>query len=117
MSNPLYRAERCRDLAEECRAIAALCTALAYVVYFRILSGAGATNVLLVTLLAPATSVILGALILHERLLTRQFVGFAIIALGLAFLDGRLPRALFGARNNPNPGSGDSRLPLGQKSR
>jgi drug/metabolite transporter (DMT)-like permease len=31
-------------------AIAALCTALAYVVYFRILSGAGATNVLLVTL-------------------------------------------------------------------
>ncbi len=25
MSNPLYRAERCRDLAEECRAIAALC--------------------------------------------------------------------------------------------
>jgi hypothetical protein len=25
MSNPLYRAERCRDLAEECRAVAALC--------------------------------------------------------------------------------------------
>jgi hypothetical protein len=25
MSNPLYRAERCRDLAAECRAIAALC--------------------------------------------------------------------------------------------
>jgi hypothetical protein len=27
MSNSLYRAQRCRDLAEECRAIAALCTA------------------------------------------------------------------------------------------
>jgi hypothetical protein len=26
MSNPLYRAERCRDSAEEGRAIAALCT-------------------------------------------------------------------------------------------
>jgi dihydrodipicolinate synthase/N-acetylneuraminate lyase len=26
MSNQLYRAQRCRDLAEECRAIAALCT-------------------------------------------------------------------------------------------
>jgi hypothetical protein len=26
MSNPLYRAERCRDLANEYRAIAALCT-------------------------------------------------------------------------------------------
>ena len=26
MSNPFYRAERCRHLAEECRAIAAFCT-------------------------------------------------------------------------------------------
>lgn len=92
-------------------AIAALSTALAYVVYFRILAGAGATNVLLVTLLAPATSVILGALILHERLLAPQFLGFAMIAIGLAFIDGRLPRALAGnALHN-------SRLPTGQKSR
>ena len=75
-------------------AIAGLCAALAYVVFFRILSGAGATNVLLVTLLAPATLVILGALFLHERLLARQFFGFALIAIGLAFIDGRLPRAL-----------------------
>ena len=84
-------------------AIAALCTALAYVVYFRILSGAGATNVLLVTLLAPATSVILGALILHERLLARQFLGFALIAIGLAFIDGRLPRALLAGNSNVGP--------------
>jgi len=95
----------------------ALCTALAYVVYFRILSGAGATNVLLVTLVAPATLVVLGALFLHERVLARQFLGFGIIALGLAFIDGRLPRALFGGRNNPNPASGNSRLPIGEKSR
>ena len=96
-------------------AIAALCTALAYVIYFRILSGAGATNVLLVTLVAPATSVILGALFLHERLLSRQFLGFALIALGLALIDGRLPRALLGA--NPNLGQRNSRLPTSQKSR
>jgi drug/metabolite transporter (DMT)-like permease len=95
-------------------AIAAFCTALAYVVYFRILSGAGATNVLLVTLLAPATSVVLGALFLHERLLARQFLGFALIGVGLIFIDGRLP-ALSGANSNftrRNP-----RLPTGQKSR
>jgi drug/metabolite transporter (DMT)-like permease len=96
-------------------AIAALCTALAYVVYFRILSGAGATNVLLVTLLAPATSVILGALFLHERLPARQFLGFALIAIGLAFIDGRLPRALSAA--NSNLAWRNSRLPTGQKSR
>ena len=51
-----------------------------------------------------------------ERL-TRQLLGFAPIAIGLAFIDGRLPRALFGGRNNPNPASGNSRLPIGQKSR
>jgi len=97
--------------------IAALSTALAYVVYFRILAGAGATNVLLVTLLTPVTAVLLGALILGERLLTRQFLGFGLIAIGLAFIDGRLPCALIGGRNNPNPASGNSRLPMGQKSR
>jgi drug/metabolite transporter (DMT)-like permease len=98
-------------------AIAALCTALAYVIYFRILSGAGATNVLLVTLVAPAISVILGALVLHERLLMRQFLGFALIAAGLAFIDGRLPRALVGAGGNSNLGQRNSRLPAGEKSR
>jgi drug/metabolite transporter (DMT)-like permease len=82
-------------------AIAAFSTALAYIVYFRILAGAGATNVLLVTLLVPATSVVLGALFLHERLAGRQFLGFALIALGLAFIDCRLPRALAQKLSNP----------------
>ena len=98
-------------------AIAALSTALAYIVYFRILAGAGATNVLLVTLLAPATSVILGALFLHERLAMQQFLGFALIALGLAFIDGRLPRALRQKWGNRNLAAPDSRLPIGPKSR
>jgi drug/metabolite transporter (DMT)-like permease len=95
--------------------IAALSTALAVVVYFRILAGAGATNVLLVTLLTPATAVVLGAVFLHEQLAAQQFIGFAIIAIGLAFIDGRLPRALLGGNSNlvrRNP-----RLPTGQKSR
>ena len=98
-------------------AIAAFSTALAFIVYFRILAGAGATNVLLVTLLTPATAVILGALFLHERLAAHQFLGFSLIAIGLAFIDGRLPRALFSWRDNPNPASGDAPLPISQKSR
>jgi drug/metabolite transporter (DMT)-like permease len=98
-------------------AIAGLSTALAYVVYFRIIAGAGATNVALVTLLVPVTSIVLGAVFLDERLLARQFFGFALIALGLAFIDGRLPRALFGAGDNPDLRSRNSRLPIGQKSR
>jgi drug/metabolite transporter (DMT)-like permease len=98
-------------------AIAAFSTALAFIVYFRILAGAGATNVLLVTLLTPATAVILGALFLHERLAAHQFLGFSLIAVGLAFIDGRLPRALFSSRDNPNPASADAPLPISQKSR
>ena len=98
-------------------AIAAFSTALAYIVYFRILAGAGATNVLLVTLLVPATSVVLGALFLHERLAARQLIGFALIALGLAFIDGRLPRALAAKMSNPAAGPRETRLPLGPESR
>ncbi len=100
---------------ESVLAIAAFSTALAYVVYFRILAGAGATNVLLVTLLVPATSVALGALFLHERLMARQFLGFALIAAGLAFIDGRLPRALVGLWKGGR--APDSRLPIGPKPR
>ncbi len=70
-------------------AIGAFSTALAYVVYFRILAGAGATNVVLVTLLAPVTAILLGAVILGERLESRHFLGFALIAVGLALIDGR----------------------------
>ncbi len=69
--------------------LAALSTALAYIVYFRILAGAGATNVVLVTLLAPATSILLGALRLGEHLAPRHFLGLALIGAGLALIDGR----------------------------
>ena len=78
-------------------ALASVSTALAYVLYFRILSGAGATNVVLVTLLVPVSSILLGALFLHERLAARHFFGLLLITLGLAFIDGRLFK-LFGAR-------------------
>jgi drug/metabolite transporter (DMT)-like permease len=74
-------------------AIAAFSTALAYVVYFRILAGAGATNVVLVTLLAPATAILLGAIVLGESLAVGDFVGLGLIALALAVIDGRLPAA------------------------
>ena len=73
---------------------ACLSTALAYIVFFRILAGAGATNVALVTVLAPATTIMLGALALGERLEGRDFLGLALIALGIAFVDGRLPAKL-----------------------
>ena len=67
---------------------------LGYVVYFRILATAGATNLLLVTLLMPAIALVLGTAALGERLAPRHFTGMAFIAAGLAVIDGRL----FGTR-------------------
>lgn len=75
-------------------ALALMSTALAYILYFRILAAAGAGNLLLVTLLIPATAILLGALFLGERLEPRQLGGMALIAFGLAAIDGRLPRYL-----------------------
>lgn len=75
-------------------ALALLSTALAYVLYFRILAAAGATNLLLVTFLLPVTAVLLGMAFLGERLLLRHGCGMALIGVGLALIDGRLPAAL-----------------------
>ncbi len=69
--------------------LALLSTALGYAIYFRILTRAGATNILLVTLLIPPSAILPGALFLAERLEVHQLLGFAVIALGLAAIDGR----------------------------
>lgn len=70
--------------------LALLSTALGYAIYFRILARAGATNILLVTLLIPPSAILLGALFLGESLALHHFIGFAVIALGLGAIDGRL---------------------------
>jgi drug/metabolite transporter (DMT)-like permease len=71
-------------------ALAVLSTALAYVIYFRILARAGATNLLLVTFLIPISAILLGTVALGERLAPHHFAGMGLIALGLASIDGRL---------------------------
>ena len=73
-------------------ALATVSTAMAYVLYFAILSSAGAANLMLVTLLVPAFAVALGAAFLGERLPPQAYLGFGIIALGLLISDGRLSR-------------------------
>ena len=72
--------------------LALFCTSLAYILYFRLLASAGATNSLLVTFLIPVTAILLGALFLGEMLEARSFAGMALITAGLAAIDGRLFR-------------------------
>ena len=70
--------------------MAVFSTALAYILYFRLLASAGATNAILVALLIPVTAVLLGTIILDERLEWSHFLGMIVIGLGLSVIDGRL---------------------------
>lgn len=67
-------------------------TSLAYLIYFRVLATAGATNILLVTFLIPVSAILLGVLILGERLEWNALGGMLIIFAGLVAIDGRLLR-------------------------
>ncbi|MSU91140.1 EamA family transporter [Rhodobacteraceae bacterium 2CG4] len=73
-------------------ALAVLSTALAYVLYFRVLARAGATNILLVTFLVPVSAILLGVAFLGEALAPAHVAGMVLIGAGLAAIDGRLLR-------------------------
>lgn len=73
-------------------ALGVLSTGLAFVIFFRVLASAGATNLMLVNFLNPVSTILLGATFLGEELTLRQAAGMAAIALGLAAIDGRPAR-------------------------
>lgn len=70
-------------------ALAAICTAFAYVLYFRLVASAGATNAALVTLIVPASAVMLGSIFLAEKLQSFEIAGMVLIGAGLITIDGR----------------------------
>ena len=71
---------------------ALVATALAYLLYYRVLAMAGSGNLMLVTLLIPPIAILLGAWVLEEALNPAAYAGFALLALGLLVLDGRIWR-------------------------
>lgn len=70
--------------------LALFCSAFAYVLFFRLIETAGATNSMLVTLLVPPIAIVLGALVFGEQFGLAQIGGLLLIAAGLAAIDGRL---------------------------
>jgi drug/metabolite transporter (DMT)-like permease len=65
-------------------------TTVTFLVMYSILPRVGATNVSLVTLVAPVSATIIGALALHEAIGTGQVAGAGLLLAGLAVIDGRL---------------------------
>ena len=80
--------------------LAAISTSLAYIIYFRVLAVAGATNILLVTFLIPISAIFLGVTVLGERPGWNAFGGMALIFTGLIAIDGRLVKHLW--RHSPS---------------
>jgi drug/metabolite transporter (DMT)-like permease len=70
--------------------LALLSTALAYGLYFKLIDRAGASNATLVAFIMPILAVLLGIAFLNETLNVGQIAGAALIAVGLATIDGRL---------------------------
>jgi drug/metabolite transporter (DMT)-like permease len=79
-------------------ALAVFGTAAAYIVFFQILVRAGASNVMLVTLLIPVTALVLGNVFLGESIQSKEIIGALIIGAGLLFIDGRVINRLTGRR-------------------
>jgi drug/metabolite transporter (DMT)-like permease len=74
--------------------LAVFTTAPAFILYFKIIASAGATNASLVTLLVPVSAVMLGAVFLGERLELFEFAGMALILCSLRIINGGLFRRL-----------------------
>ena len=74
-------------------ALAVLCTGLAYVLYFRLIAHAGASNAMTVTFLIPGYAMLWGWLVLAEQPTLQMLIGCAVILLGIALSTGllRLP--------------------------
>ncbi|MEM7546830.1 MAG: DMT family transporter [Pseudomonadota bacterium] len=69
--------------------ISVIGTFCAYLLYYRILAAAGSGNLMLVTIMMPPLSILLGAVFLGEKLAPSTYIGCALIAAGLIILDGR----------------------------
>ena len=74
--------------------LAALSTSIAYLIFFRIIQRAGASFVILVTMLVPLSAILLGFLVLGETLSVHEVIGAAIILGALVIIDGRALKKL-----------------------
>ena len=78
------------DLMKVVLGLGVLGTALAYPLYFRILEVAGSSNLMLVTIIVPVFAIILDAILLSQFVTGSNLFGFAVVAIGLFIMDGRL---------------------------
>ena len=59
-------------------------TAIAYLLYFGLIAGAGASRAILVTYLVPSLAIVYGAVLLDEKISALALVGLALVLTGVA---------------------------------
>ncbi len=64
----------------------------AYIIYFDMIKKAGAVNASLTAMIMPPIGIIYAYFYFGEELASHQFLGLALITMGLMVIDGRLPR-------------------------
>lgn len=74
-------------------ALAIVSTAFAYLLFFKVLKMAGATNTSLVTMLVPVFTVLIAVPMLGETIDALKLLGLFVIGIGLAVLDGRIVKS------------------------
>ncbi len=72
--------------------LAAVSTSIAYLLFFRIIARAGPSFVSLVTMIIPVSAILMGYVVLGERLTINEVAGALIIGLALVIIDGRALR-------------------------
>ena len=96
----LYKADEIMSLSLNMLIIsivfALFCSVAAYFLYFKILEGTGAGNLLLCTIIIPPSAIILNAIVLGELISYLELVGLLLIIVGLLILDGRVLRLVQG---------------------
>lgn len=91
-------------------ALGAVGTGVAYLLYFRLIAEAGATNTSMVTYLIPLVAVALGVIVLGEPVGWNVFAGAAVVILGVAVAEGRL--RWFRRPGPARPPAGPSQVPV-----
>ena len=89
-------------------------TSVAFLVMYTILPRVGATNLSLVTFIAPLSATLIGATALAEPVGAGHVAGMALILTGLAAIDGRV-LALLPGRGPRKPVSASTPAPPGRK--
>jgi drug/metabolite transporter (DMT)-like permease len=73
-------------------ALGVVATGVAYLLYFGLIMGAGASRAILVTYLVPSMAIVYGVTLLDEHLAVQSVVGLALVLFGVALGTGALQR-------------------------